>query len=248
MNSIGVKKVDSDSKKKIKRIITWLKFGVLIAILVVVPIFIYFNYRELLENLGSMEKINEFLSRYKLESIFIYLGLQILQLVICILPGQALQFAAGYVFHFWLGFILTMIGAALGTIVTFYIARLLGKDAMYLIFGEKKLKQYIEKLNSKRAFLLILVIYLIPGIPKDLFAYAIGVSNMRFLPFFIISMIGRTPAMMGSIVIGVMFESGSYTGAILLFAAAVILCIIGAWKHKQVHKWIDRQYVKMTRL
>ncbi|MCI8631357.1 MAG: TVP38/TMEM64 family protein [Firmicutes bacterium] len=240
--------MEKRTKERLKKLIIWLKFGLLIVIVVVVPLVVYFNYRELIDDFGSLEKINMFLSRHKVESIFVYLGLQVAQIVICILPGQVLQVAGGYVFHFGLGFLLTMIGAAIGTVLTFYIARVLGKDAMYLIFGEEKLNKYIDKLNSKRALLFILVMYLIPGIPKDLFAYAIGVSNMRFMPFLIVSLIGRAPAMMGSVIMGAMLETGSYTGVIILFAIAVILCILGAWKHKQLHEWIDKKYVKMMKL
>ena len=240
--------MEKRTKEKLKKLIIWLKFGLLIAIVAVVPLVVYFNYHELINDFGSLEKINMFLSRHKIESIFVYLGLQVAQIVICILPGQVLQFAGGYVFHFGIGFLLTMIGATIGTIMTFYIARILGKDAMYLIFGEKKLNNYIEKLNSQRALLFILVIYLIPGIPKDLFAYAIGVSNMRFMPFLIVSLVGRAPAMIGSVIMGSMFESGSYTEAVILFAIAVILCIIGVFKHKKIHEWIDKKYVKMMKL
>jgi len=240
--------MEKRTKERLKKLIIWLKFGFLIVIVVVVPLVVYFNYRELIDDFGSLEKINMFLSRHKVESIFVYLGLQVAQIVICILPGQVLQVAGGYVFHFGLGFLLTMIGAAIGTVLTFYIARVLGKDAMYLIFDEEKLNKYIDKLNSKRALLFILVMYLIPGIPKDLFAYAIGVSNMRFMPFLIVSLIGRAPAMMGSVIMGAMLETGSYTGVIILFAIAVILCILGAWKHKQLHEWIDKKYVKMMKL
>ena len=130
--------MNQERKNQIQRTLVWVKFALLLCIVVVLPIFIYLHYHALIERFRDPEALRVFLTRYKTESIFIYLGLQILQLVVCILPGQALQFAAGYAFHFPLGLLLTAVGAALGTIITFYIARLLGKDAMYLIFGEKK--------------------------------------------------------------------------------------------------------------
>lgn len=71
---------------------------------------------------------------------------------------------------------------------------------------------------------------------------------MRFMPFLIVSLVGRAPAMIGSVIMGSMFESGSYTEAVILFAIAVILCIIGVCKHKKIHEWIDKKYVKMMKL
>ena len=239
--------IDND-KKTLKTFITIVKFALLLAIIIVIPLLIYFNYYSLIENFGSLDKIENFLSSHKAQSIAIYLIMQILQIIICILPGQALQFAAGYVFYFWIGISLTIIGAAIGTVLTFYIARILGKDAMFLIFGQEKLNRYIEKLNSKRAFILIFIIYLIPGLPKDLFAYAVGVSDMKFKPFFIVSIVGRMPAMIGSVMMGAMFSNGSYFGVITLFVIAVILCILGAWKYKDLHRLVDEVYVKLMKL
>ena len=240
--------MNEKTKKNIKILFTILKFALLIFLIAGIPLIVFFNYHELLEQFDSMESLRAFLDQYQTESVLVYFVMQVLQIVICMLPGQALQMVGGYVFHFWIGLLLTYTGAALGTFVTFHIARALGKDAMYLIFGEEKLNSYIEKLNSKRAFILLFIIYLIPGLPKDLFAYAIGVSNMRFRPVFIVSMIGRAPAMMGSVMIGAMMATGSYTGCIILFSIAVILCVLGAWKYKQLHAWVDKQYVKIMKI
>ena len=72
----GVKIMNDKSKERLKKIIIWLKFALLIAIIAVIPLLIYFNYRQLIEDFGSLEKINAFLSRHKLESVFAYLGMQ----------------------------------------------------------------------------------------------------------------------------------------------------------------------------
>ncbi|MDD2217749.1 MAG: VTT domain-containing protein [Eubacteriales bacterium] len=231
-----------------QRFIAVIKLLLLFAIIVGIPVIIYLNYYTIIEDFGSLEKLNELLSAYKTEGILVYLVLQVLQIIICILPGQVLQFAAGYAFGFPLGIILTLIGAAIGTLITFYISRILGKKSMYLIFGEKKFEKYVNKLNSKRAFVLIFIIYLIPGLPKDLFAYAIGVSEMRFKPFLLISMTGRTPAMAMSVMLGSMTLTENYTGVIILSLVAVTLCILGVFNYKKMHEWIDNLYVKLLKL
>lgn len=236
-----------DNKKKhIKNLITIIKFLMLLLIVVGIPIFVYYYHYEIIENFGSVEKIEMFLSRNEEHMIIAYLVLQVAQLVICIIPGQAVQLAGGYIFNIWLGFFLTIFGCAIGTFMAFYISRILGRDAMYLIFGESNLNNYIDKLNSRRAYLILFIIYLIPGIPKDLFAYAIGVSNMRFLPFFLISMIGRAPAMLCSLVIGAMLKSGSYTYAILLTLLIAALAVIGIIKRNKISNYADIIYERLS--
>lgn len=237
--------ISDNNKKRLKNIITVFKFLMLLLIVIGLPLFVYFYHHEIIENFGSLEKIEEFLENKEEHAVVAYLILQVLQLVICVIPGQAVQLAGGYMFNIWLGILLTMLGCAAGTFIAFYISRILGRDAMYLIFSEKKLDSYIDKLNSKRAYLLLFIIYLIPGIPKDLFAYAIGVSNMRFVPFFWISMVGRSPAMICSLVVGGMLKSGSYTEALILSLIVLVLTCIGIWKRDKINVYADIIYEKL---
>ena len=53
--------MEKRTKEKLKKLIIWLKFGLLIAIVAVVPLVVYFNYHELINDFGSLEKINMFL-------------------------------------------------------------------------------------------------------------------------------------------------------------------------------------------
>ena len=94
---------------------------------------------------SNMENVEALFKEYKAQSVFIYIGSQILQIVICIIPGQWLQFAAGYMYGFWLGYLYSLIGAFLGSVLTYYIAKILGHDAMHLIFGEEKIQKHARK-------------------------------------------------------------------------------------------------------
>jgi len=208
---------------------TILKFVLFLIVLIGVPVYIFYNQRELLQTFDSLESVNAFLTEYRSASAFVYIGIQILQIAIFIIPGQAIQLAGGYVFGFWIGFALTLGGIFLGTVVTFYLARLLGKDAVHLIIGEERTKKTIDRLNSKKALFIIFLIYLVPGIPKDAVTYAAGVSDMDVRPFVILSMLGRLPAMAGGVMIGSMLHTGSYLGVVLLslfFVAAFIAGIL----------------------
>ena len=234
-------------RKKLQAIVSVLKLLILFGIVIGIPIYIYFTYPDLIDRFKSLEEINELLKQYKTASIFAYMGLQVLQIVISVLPGQALQFAAGYAYGFWLGFFYSIIGVAIGTVITFYLARFLGKGALHVIFGEERFSKFVHTLNSKRSFIVLFVIFLIPGIPKDLFTYAAGVSEIRIIPFLLLSLIGRAPAMIGSIMMGNMFYNGSYIGLIILGAVAVILFISGILHRDNLLKWSDQFYTRMVR-
>ena len=195
-----------------------------------------------------MENVEAFFNDYKAQSVFIYIGTQILQIVICIIPGQWLQFAAGYMYGFWLGYLYSLIGAFLGSVLTYYIAKILGHDAMHLIFGEEKIKKMLRTLNSKKAVVLVFIIFLIPGVPKDLCNYVAGLSEMKLKPFLIVSLIGRTPGMMGSLLIGRQIQIGGYMSAAIIAGVAVVLFILGIIFRKQLTVLLDKGYDKLMRM
>jgi uncharacterized membrane protein YdjX (TVP38/TMEM64 family) len=246
MKTITEKK--KKARARMKLIITVIKLALLLLVIVGIPLYIMLYQREFISQFKSLEAVNAYLEKYKTASVFAYIGIQIMQIVICIIPGQAMQFAAGYVYAFWFGYLYSIIGTALGTIITFYLARFLGKDAIHLIFDEKKVTKFIDKLNSKRAFILVFVIFFIPGLPKDLFTYAAGVSEMKLKVFLIISLVGRTPAMMASIMIGSMFNKGSYVGIGVLAVIMAILCIWGVKSHEKLTLMIDKLYDRLVHM
>ena len=240
-------KIDTKDKvrKRIKIASTIFKFALLLIIIVGIPLYIYFCHHEVIDQVSSIENVQALFDEYKGYSILVYFLAQIVQIIICIIPGQWLQFAAGYAFGFWLGLLFSLIGATIGAFVSYYLAKLLGQGILYLLFDEDQMNHFIEKLNSKKAIVAVFVIYLIPGLPKDACSYAAGISNMKLKAFLIVSLIGRTPAMAGSLLIGNQVGIGSYTAAIIIGVAAVILCITGVIFRNKITDLLDKVYDKL---
>ena len=100
-------------RKRVKTFSAIFKLVLLLVILIGLPLYIYFFQRDFINNFSNQENIEVFLNEYRAQSVFIYIGSQILQIVICIIPGQWLQFAAGYMYGFWLGYLFSLAGAFL---------------------------------------------------------------------------------------------------------------------------------------
>jgi len=232
-------------RRRVKIASTIFKFALLLIIIVGIPLYIYFYHHEVIDQVSSIENVQALLDEYKGYSILVYILAQIVQIIICVIPGQWLQFAAGYAFGFWLGLLFSLIGAAIGALVSYYLAKLLGQGILYLLFDEDQMNHFIEKLNSKKAIVAVFVIYLIPGLPKDACSYAAGISNMKLKPFLIVSLIGRTPAMAGSLLIGNQVGLGSYTAAIVIAVAAIVLCILGIIFRKRITEILNRAYDRL---
>ncbi len=224
---------------KKKRAYAVIRLSVLALIIIGVPAVLFFNYRDTLFNADWLSQLPVLLSRYRRQAAFILIALQILQVIICIVPGQPIQFAASYMFGITKGYLISVTGAVIGAFIAFYISGLLGKDAVCTLFGREKVEDYRRKLNSGRGLMAVLLIYLIPGIPKDLTAYAAGISDMRIRPFLLVSTIGRSPAMLGSLLIGHFFSRGNYKAVAALAVITVILLIIFFIKRKDMVALLD---------
>lgn len=241
----NLKKAEKENKRKV--IISALKILILVLIVIGIPLYIWFFHGDLIKSFENMDDVIAFLERYQTQSIFVYIGLQIIQIVISIIPGQVFQMAAGYLYGFWPALIFAMAGALAGTAISFTLAKVLGRDFLHLFFGEEKMSYYIERLNSKKVYTIVFFLYLIPGIPKDVVSYAAGASDIKFKPFIILSALGRLPGMVGCLLMGTMFVDENYTGVIIIGAIAVLtFCICVAFR-KKIQILMDKFYDKITK-
>ncbi|MDR2088089.1 MAG: VTT domain-containing protein [Clostridiales Family XIII bacterium] len=231
---------------KFKKFVAIAKLALLLAIAVGLPLLIYLRHPEILDEFESLESVNAMLETRKGLILPFFVGLQMFQVIVSVIPAQAVQIAAGYAYNFWIAYLVCVAGLIAGTVATYFIAKLLGRDALRLLFGAERIGKFVDKLNSKRAYILIFIIFLIPGIPKDIFAYAAGISQMNAPAFFLISLIARTPALMASILFGAMMRSGSYAGMIVMATAIAALCALGLKFHNKLADVANRFYERMV--
>ena len=222
-----------------KKIIAILKLILLVVIIAGIPAFLYLRYGSGIFSKDTAYNVVEYLQQNRRIAVLLIIGIQVIQVVVCVLPGQPIQFAASYMFGVGRGYLLSVIGAVIGTTISFYLAKLLGSEAMHLFFGEERIKDYQRRLNSGKGLPLAFLIYLIPGVPKDLVSYAAGISEMRFRPFLLVATIGRSPAMLGSLLVGHFFEKQNYTAIIILTVAIVLIMLVCFIKRDKLVAFLD---------
>ena len=236
------------AKEKRKRILAVLKLAIFAVILIGIPLYIYFFQHDLIESFSDIKELENTLRSYRRESMIIYVAAQILQVVLSVIPGQALQFAGGYLFGFLLGLLLSVIGIAIGSALAYYIARILGRDAIHMFFGERKVTEMLDLMNSPKGLIVTFIIFLIPGIPKDLCSYAAGLSNLKLRPYLIVSMIARIPGMLGCLIIGQQVGAGGYTSAAIIAAVALVLLVLGIIFRKKILDFAYRVTDKLLKM
>jgi uncharacterized membrane protein YdjX (TVP38/TMEM64 family) len=104
----------------------------------------------------------------------------------------------------------------------------------------------VERLNSERAYVIVFLIYLIPGLPKDLVCYVAGVSEMKYKAVLLLSTVGRIPGMCGSLLFGHMFIQENYTGMVVVGVVVVVILILCLIFREKLRSLVDRAYKKLS--
>lgn len=234
----GVHSNLQETSKRERRVVFG-KLMVLGVILIVIPVLLTIYCRDTLLSTDFWNQLPSKLSSHPLLSALALVALQIIQIVICILPGQPIQLASSYMYGVFGGYCIAIIGATLGCMVTYQIAHFLGSDAMHMMFGKEKVASYMRKLNSGKALTIVFLIYLVPGIPKDLVSYIAGISDIELKPFLLVSTLGRSPGILGSLLIGSFWSSKNYTGIAVVAAVMLFLLVWCVRNRKDIMKKIE---------
>ena len=110
------------------------------------------------------------------------------------LPGTLFTVAGGLMFGTWFGTLYNVIGATIGASGAFWIARLLGSEALINKFSGKK---WFEKLNrglEESGLYYMLFIRLVPVFPFNGVNFGCGLTKIAFRDYFIGTAIGIIPA------------------------------------------------------
>ena len=125
------------------------------------------------------------------------------------------------------GTILTIAGAALGSIITFWLVRRFGMRLVRIFFSEEKINSLRFLKTSNARNILFLVIYMIPGTPKDLLGYFAGLTDIPFPVFCLVCTLGRIPSVISSTLGGDALGTQSYGAAVLVFAFTLAVSGLG---------------------
>jgi len=136
------------------------------------------------------ERVSAFLASLGPLSFVGFIGLQALQVVAAPIPGEVTGVMGGFLYGPFLGLFLSTIGLTLGSWINFALSKTFGRPFVDRFVSKKTLDKYDYLLHHKGAFL-VFVLFLIPGFPKDILCYILGLGHLTTREFLIISTVGR---------------------------------------------------------
>ncbi|MGD0727220.1 MAG: TVP38/TMEM64 family protein [Spirochaetia bacterium] len=224
-------------KLNAKKLLVLAAFPLLIAA-VVIPVIVWHD--ALWSLFSSPQVLRDWVEGWGAWAPAIFIALQSLQVIVFAIPGEVAQIAGGYLFGTWQGTLLSVAGILIGSTTSFFLARALGRPFVAAIAPAAQVEKIEKLLGSRSARVVFFLLFLIPGIPKDILCYVAGLTPMGF-PFFVgASMVGRLPGIVGSSVIGSAAASSKWVLAGIVGAAAAALFGAGVILRPRIQNWIER--------
>nr|WP_308165754.1 TVP38/TMEM64 family protein [Clostridium algidicarnis] len=183
----------------------------------------------------NVESAKDYILSFGIWAPIISFLLMILQSIAAPLPAFIITFANAGLFGWWQGAILSWVSAMAGSILCFYISKLLGREVVEKLTSKFALES-IDDFFEKHGKYAILIARLLPFISFDLVSYAAGLTSMGFWSFFWATGIGQLPATIIYSYVGGMLVGGIKKlvfGLLILFALSVLIYLIKrVWNEK----------------
>jgi uncharacterized membrane protein YdjX (TVP38/TMEM64 family) len=175
----------------------------------------------------------------------LFMLLQALQVVISPIPGEATGFLGGYLFGEWLGLVYSTVGLTFGSVVAFWVGRWLGEHYVRNLVSKETWNRLGFIVEAEGA-ILCFIVYLIPGLPKDMMCYLFGISPMPLWIFALVSGIGRIPGTWILSTQGAHTATGNYLQVILISAVCAAVALPVYYYRHRIVTWLRGRSVNRS--
>jgi uncharacterized membrane protein YdjX (TVP38/TMEM64 family) len=191
-------------------------------------------------SLFSIEKLQTMLNNAGMFGPFLFMCMMALAVVVSPIPSLPLDIAAGAVFGHFLGTIYAIIGGLAGAVVSFSIARFLGRDVLERYLGGhiNFCTQCSDRLLSKVVF----ISRLVPFISFDIVSYGAGLTKMSLRTFVVMTFFGMIPMTFVYTYYGAVFIVQKGLSLVLGICMVVLFFTLPRWIEKHKPLSLDKYF------
>ena len=199
----------------------------IVVVVVIIGLIVYLF--PVVRNLSTPEGQLEFKNHVASMDIIGYLalfGLQFAQIFLIIIPGEPIEVLAGMCYGGIGGLIFITISVFITTTIVFLAVRKFGRRFVYSFCSKEKIdKIENSKLfkNPKKIEFIMLILFLIPGTPKDLIVYIAGLLPLKPIRFILISTFARIPSVISSTFAGSNLVAGNWQFSVIIYAVTFLI-------------------------
>ncbi|MHC1750656.1 MAG: TVP38/TMEM64 family protein [Cellulosilyticaceae bacterium] len=210
--------MEKKHRRKVIRIVLLVVLALLVGAYFLMPSFQSWITSVLMVFRGmSVDSVVGYIRSFGVYAVVVSFLLMMFQSVVAPLPAFLITFANAAVFGWWQGAILSWTSAMAGAALCFFIARVLGRDAVEKLTSKTAIKS-IDVFFERYGRHTILICRLLPFVSFDFVSYAAGLTSMGVVSFLVATGIGQLPA-----TIVYSYVGGMLTGGIQLIVTALLI-------------------------
>jgi len=171
--------------------------------------------------------IQNWINRIGIWGVLLIFAIQVLQIVIAFIPGEPVEILAGALYGTLGGLAICLAGCVFASTVIFALSKRFGKELLYRLFGKEKTTNWKWLQDNQKSEMVTFILFFIPGTPKDMLTYIVGVTEMSVKKFIAISTLARIPSIFSSTMIGSAMRQGDWKMSLIVFLITGIVGIVG---------------------
>lgn len=196
----------------------------LVSIVAVVAVWPFIG--ELFEE-GGVERVIAKVQGAGAFGVCILLAMQLLQIIVAFIPGEVVQIAAGMLYGPWFGALIILVGCFISSFIIYQVVHRLGQPFVEDMVSTKHLARFREFEKSGKLDIMVIVLFLIPGLPKDIFTYLVPLTEMPLGRYLAITTLARIPGVVMSTLAASGLAEGNLTMSIVVFAIVGVIALLG---------------------
>lgn len=217
------------------------KFGGLVAFVALMALACYFAWpyiHDLFEP-GGYQRVVDRVQTAGPAGALILLGIQFLQMVVAFIPGEVVQIAAGLIYGPWIGAFIILLGCVISSMFIFWLVRKFGAPFVQQMVSGRFIDRFERFESTGKLKTLVFVLFLVPGLPKDVFTYLVPLTNMDMRTFVVLSTIARIPGVVVSTYAANGFMEGRIVESVVIFLITAVVALGGLLLQRPFFAWVD---------
>ena len=210
----------------------WILLGVSLVICILTGIGIWATYYYF----ENPQMFRDFVEEHYILGILIMFFMFVIQVILALIPGGLLEVACGYAFGSIIGGIIAVSGIMTGSALTLLLVRKFGQKFAELFYTREKLESISVLKDKRKRNALVFLVFFIPGTPKDLLTYVVGLTDMSIPMYLLLTGIARTPAILISTIGGDALGLENYVHGLLFLGGLALVSGIGVLIYRKIHK------------
>ena len=177
-----------------------------------------------------------FVDRHYIISAIVMILICAVQVIVALIPGELVEITAGYAFGTFDGALIALTGITLGSVVVLMLSKHYGRRLIESLYPKEKLDAIPIINEPKKRNALTALLFLIPGTPKDLLTYAVGLTDMSIPLYLAIATAARFPSIIISTIGGDALGEDRFTHAIIAFIVSAVVSLLGYLIYLRISK------------